>query len=140
MENLENRLDLPPFARWLCQERSRRGLSKKALATRSGVAQSTITYLEAGKRSPSREMVKDLAPGLAPDGADPLAVVQIADRGLRAAGFSPFHGDETFLDPREQQILDSAGWSQLTPRHKKMVLDLIEGLSGRLAPDDPPSR
>ena len=58
-----------PFAKWLYEERSSRGLTMVVLAGRAGVSHPRIVQLEKGD-SPSRDMVARLASGLSGDDPD----------------------------------------------------------------------
>jgi len=51
----------------LSEERERRGLSKYAVAEKSGVSQQMIGYVERGLRSPSLETIVRMAAGLEVD-------------------------------------------------------------------------
>jgi len=51
----------------LHEERERRGLSKYAIAEKSGVSQQMIGYVERGMRSPSLETIVRMAAGLEVD-------------------------------------------------------------------------
>ena len=52
------------FAKNLCTERKKLGLSAEELAERVGVSRSYITLLESGKRSPTKTIVAKIAKGL----------------------------------------------------------------------------
>ena len=52
--------------------RTRRELTQKELSKKSGIAQSTIHYLEAGEQSPTERTIKKLAKALEIDIADLL--------------------------------------------------------------------
>lgn len=56
--------------RLLREERERRGLSKYSLASRSGLSEQMIGYVERGLRNPSLETVVRIAAGLEIDLGD----------------------------------------------------------------------
>ena len=88
----------PPFAEMLRQWRRRRNLSQLDLSLASGVSTRHISCLETGRAKHSREMVIQLADGLA---------VPLRSRNpmLEAAGFAPMHRQREWSDPELRSAL-----------------------------------
>jgi putative transcriptional regulator len=59
------------------EERERQGLSKYALAEKSGISQQMIGYIERGMRSPSLEILLRLSSGLGLELPDLLRKAQL---------------------------------------------------------------
>jgi transcriptional regulator with XRE-family HTH domain len=70
------------FAEELTRLREERGVQKMRMAAAAGLDHSSVSRLESGERSPTRETVLQLAAGLELDQAE-------RDRLLIAAGFVP---------------------------------------------------
>jgi transcriptional regulator with XRE-family HTH domain len=77
------------FAQWLTRSREARALTQKALSIRSGLSQSMVSSLEGAERGASREAIRLLAKGLAPDNAGESEIAQIREEGMIAAGLLP---------------------------------------------------
>ena len=95
------------IARRLQQLRTAQGLSLNELARRSGVAQSSLSYIEGGDRQPSVEVIERICRGLGVTLAEFFAEEQKPE-----------------LSPDLRQILDAA--RQLTPRQRKLLLEVME--------------
>lgn len=92
------------------QARVNQGLSMSALARLSGVPQSSISEIEAGKRQPSFDSV---------------------ERIVSALGFSPFSAffaeEKPELEPEIHRLLDTA--RKLSPEQRELAQRLLEALT-----------
>src|SRR5690242_6939463 len=69
------------FAQWLRARRKARGLTQENLADRIGCSPETVRKIEAGRRRPSRQMVKVLAQHFDVSGEDEQALMRLARLG-----------------------------------------------------------
>ena len=113
-----------PFAKWLYEERSSRGLTMVVLAGRAGVSHPRIVQLEKGD-SPSRDMVARLASGLSGDDPDEHTSAALLNAGLNAAGFTsepPLH------KPLPSSVIEFFDGT-VSKEEKDFVLKTIEMIS-----------
>jgi transcriptional regulator with XRE-family HTH domain len=71
---IEGELDtLAPFGAWVKSRRTAAGLSQAGLATKTGIAQATVSKIEDGRLEPSFDVVRSIARGM----GEPLVVVML---------------------------------------------------------------
>jgi transcriptional regulator with XRE-family HTH domain len=130
-----------PFARWLTESVTERGLSLRALGERSDMTHARLSQYIGGD-DPPRGAVERIARALVPDGlgADESeqAYRRILTRGLRAAGF------ETPMDPDLRVFVEF--YEGVPPENREPLKDTMRlftglhrsGLIGRKAADPEP--
>ena len=114
-----------PFAKWLYEERSSRGLTMVVLAGRAGVSHPRIVQLEKGD-SPSRDMVARLASGLSGDDPDEHTSAALLNAGLNAAGFASVQPEPSALKSHTPTSVIEFFDGTVPPEERDFVLKLIE--------------
>ncbi|AMA74329.1 MULTISPECIES: helix-turn-helix domain-containing protein [Aneurinibacillus] len=96
----------------LTEIRESLGLSKNQLAKMSGVSQSFISYIEAGQRQPTLDIIERLCSALG------ITVIQFLS------------DDSDQLPPDLLQLIETA--KKLTPEERKKVTDMLQTMLERM--------
>lgn len=104
------------FGHWLRSAREARGLTQEDLGDLANSKAGVVSFLEHGKRNPTREMVERLANALTQPDADAHTRAALLDEGLLAAGFAPV-GMERYTRTDNEIEYSESPWADQVNKH-----------------------